>query len=81
MAWGIGWIFSLFGLLTIVGATCLSVWLFLANTDYFEINEPVVPTVAAGLLSLIIGSSFLSIFTFSSDAILQSFILDEELGF
>ncbi len=39
------------------------------------------PTVAVILISFFIVKSFLAIFNFSLDAILQSFLLDESLGF
>jgi len=45
------------------------------------VTQPLVPAIAVLLFSFIIVKAFLSIFTFSLDAILQAFLLDESLGF
>lgn len=81
IAAGIGWIFAMFGIITITGTTCFCGWLFLSQTTYVEVTSPWAPVIAIGIVTIVISHSMLTIFTFSSDAILQSFILDEELGF
>jgi len=45
------------------------------------LTSPIPPLVVIVILSGTIAYTFLSIFSFSSDAILQSYLLDEELRF
>ena len=58
-------------------------YLVLTNVEYYKetITQPVVPAIVVWLVSFLIVKAFLSIFSFSLDAILQSFLLDESLGF
>ena len=44
-------------------------------------TQPLAPTIVILLMSFFLVKSFLSIFSFSLDAILQAFLLDESLGF
>lgn len=82
----VGKIFLWFGCITIAAVTSVGTYIFLANyTDSInydvEISSPYAPTGMTALISALIGYAFLNIFAFSSDAILASFVLDEELGF
>ena len=77
----VGSILNFFGILAISSVNALGAYVFLINTDYFEVTSPVAPVVCVGILSLFIANTFISIFGFSSDAILQSFLLDEQLRF
>ena len=45
------------------------------------VESPIGPVVVVTFISLMIANTFLSIFGFASDAILQSFLLDEQLRF
>jgi hypothetical protein len=45
------------------------------------VTSPIPTTVVAGIIAACLCMLFLSIFSFASDAILQSFLMDEELGF
>lgn len=57
-------------------------YLFLTNyADLVNVTDPIPPTVALAVISGMTGTMFLSIFSYSSDAILQAFLLDEELRF
>ena len=55
----------------------------LTNIDEYKKNvtQPLAPTVLIILISFLVVKSFLSIFAYSMDAILQAFLLDESLGF
>jgi hypothetical protein len=77
----IGNIYMVFGCLMIMAANGLVGYLFLTQFTYVDVASPIPPVVVICILSGTIGYTFLSIFSFSSDAILQSFLLDEELRF
>merc|ERR1712110_122707 len=77
----IGNIFMVSGLMMIMAVNGFLGYLFLTNFDFVTVSSPIPPVVAICVVSGLIGYSFLSIFSFSSDAILQSFLLDEELRF
>jgi len=77
----IGNIYMVFGCLMIMAANGLVGYLFLTQFTYVAVTSPIPPVVVVCVLSGTIGYTFLSIFSFSSDAILQSFLLDEELRF
>lgn len=55
----------------------------LTNMEMFTstVTQPLVPTTVIALVTVLIARSFLDIFSFSSDAILGAFLLDEELRF
>lgn len=77
----IGSIFMLFGCLAIAALTSGGTYIFLTNYTGISMTSPIPASVVAGIIAIAIGYMFLSIFSFSSDAILQSFLLDEELRF
>jgi len=75
-------IFTLFGIFAISTTVTGTAYLFMTNeTDMLGITSPVATTVVVAVISVIISYLFMSIFSFSTDAILQSFLLDEELRF
>jgi hypothetical protein len=45
------------------------------------VSNPITPTASVGLLTAMICYQVLSSFSFAADAVLQSFLLDEELRF
>mmetsp|Transcript_29339 Transcript_29339/g.44209 ORF Transcript_29339/g.44209 Transcript_29339/m.44209 type:complete len:428 (+) Transcript_29339:627-1910(+) len=75
----VGWIMTLLGKGTILGA---SVWLtiILVEAQYPFIQQPIVPAVIVGVIAYVVASLFLSIFDFASLAILHCFIMDEDFG-
>lgn len=78
----IGTVYIFFGCVLISSATTAMAYLFLTNQfNLLLITSPIPATVVVGVVSLTISYLFMSIFSFSSDAILQSFLLDEELRF
>ena len=61
----------------------LSAWLTYVITQYSigdKVQQPLVPAVANGLWAFLVASLFLGIFDFSGMAILQCFLVNEELG-
>jgi len=77
----IGFVYMLFGCMAIASLNSFFAYLFFTNYIGLDITEPVAPTIVVAVISVVIGYGFLSIFSFSSDAIFQSFLLDEELRF
>lgn len=81
--WGnsVGALMVFFGC-TGIGALCaFSAYIFVTQTSYFEVSSPIPPALIVGFIAVFIAWGFLSIFSFASDALLQSFLLDEELRF
>ena len=81
VAKGVGFIFAIFGTVCVTGAITVAAMFVVNQTDFVTPEEPLVPILACALIAAIVGWNMMSIFTFSSDAILQSFLMDEELGF
>jgi hypothetical protein len=82
-----GWSNSIGGMMVFFGCACigaltgLSAYLFVGQTEYFAVSSPIPPAFFCAVIGVFIGWMFLSIFSFASDALLQSFLLDEELKF
>ena len=79
----IGFVLNWFG---VCGISCLNAfmaYISLTRIEHFELSvtQPFVICILIGLMTFFIAKSFLSIFSFSMDAILQSFLLDEAMGF
>jgi xanthine/uracil permease len=71
-----------FGMSIITAGTCACSYLFLTNEPYLlDLTSPITPTIVVGIIACMISYQLMSVFSFSSDAILQSFLLDEELRF
>ena len=77
----IGTIYMFFGGACIMVLNMAIGYAVLTQTDYATVQSPIPPVICMGVIALLISYTFLSIFSFSSDAILQSFLLDEELRF
>lgn len=78
----IGGIFMFIGRLFIICCTALGSYIMLTQWPYFaeRVSSPYFPSIVAGIIGHLVGSVFMSVFTFSCDTILQCFFLDEELG-
>ena len=78
----IGGIFSLIGTLFITVGSCIIGYFLITRVDYFsdELNSCVLPVVAFGLVGFVMGKVTMSIFSVSGDALIHSFLLDEELN-
>jgi len=77
----IGFIFNVIGVFFIACVNALAVF---GMTHYVPAwtglaSNWITPCVIGGLEGLMIGAMFMSVFSFASDTILQSFLVDEEL--
>jgi len=45
-----------------------------------DVQQPLIPAALVGICAYVVGSIFLSIFSFSSTAILHCFIMNEDIG-
>jgi choline transporter-like protein 2/4/5 len=78
----IGTVYIFFGCMLVGSVTTSCAYLFLTNQyELLMITSPIPATICVGIISTTISYLFMSVFSFSSDAILQSFLLDEELRF
>lgn len=75
----VGWIMMMLGKGAIMGLSCYLTFLIIKEAAP-EVDQPVVPTMVILLVSYMVASMFLSIFSFSSTAILHCFLLDEDTG-
>ena len=76
----IGKIYHFFGTVAIGGATGFAAYLFIGQTDYIDVTSPLPGAITCCVVGLFIGAAFMSIYSFASDAILQSFLLGESLN-
>lgn len=56
-------------------------YIYVAQTTQFPVSSPIPPAFFVGIIGVVIAWVFLSIYSFASDALLQAFLLDEELKF
>ena len=75
-------IFTFIGTIFITVGSCIIGYFLITNVDYFskDLNSCVLPVVAFGLVGFIMGRVSMSIFSVSGDALIHSFLLDEELN-
>lgn len=64
---------------TIMGASTYLTYLVIKEAAP-EVEQPLLPAAIILLISYMVGSMFLSIFSFACTAILHCFILDEDTG-
>ena len=78
----IGTVFTLIGTLFITVGSCIIGYFLITKVDYFskDLSSCVLPEVAFGLIGFVMGRVSMSIFSVSSDALIHSFLLDEELN-
>ena len=78
----IGGMFSLIGTLFITVGSCIIGYFLITRVHYFsdELNSCVLPVVAFGIVGFVMGKVTMSIFSVSGDALIHSFLLDEELN-
>ena len=78
----LGWILSLFGTIFITVVSAIIGYFVITKVDYFsaELNSCVLPVCAFGLIGFILGHVTMSIFSVSGDALIHSFLLDEEIN-
>jgi len=75
-------IFSYFGKLLVAMGTAFLCWFIL--TEWESVNEkiysPILPTVACFLIGYILAVLFLAVYDLACSAILQCFLVDEEVS-
>jgi hypothetical protein len=75
----VGWIMMMLGKGTIIALSSLCTFL-IVRYRCPDVTLPYLPAIIIGAVAYLVGSLFLSIFSFSCTAILHSFILDEDTG-
>jgi len=82
MVQGIGNIFMFLGKMTIASLTTLIGFLIIENWVQIEesLNSPVLPLLVIFFISYTVGAVFISVFSVSSNAILQCFLIDTDIS-
>jgi len=75
----VGWIMMVLGKGAIMSSSAYLTILLVKEMNP-EISQPFIPAILIAVFAYLVGSLFLSIFSFSCTAILHSFILDEDTG-
>uniref|UniRef100_A0A7S3CL18 Choline transporter-like protein n=1 Tax=Strombidium rassoulzadegani TaxID=1082188 RepID=A0A7S3CL18_9SPIT len=75
----IGWIMMILGKGTIMGTSAYLTIVIVKQTEP-QVTQPFIPAIIIAVFAYLVGSLFLSVFSFSCTAILHSFILDEDTG-
>ena len=75
----IGWIIMMLGKGTIVGLSGY-ITVLIIKSAYAEVSQPFLPAIFVVMVAYVVGSLFLSIFSFSCTAILHCFIMAEDAG-
>ena len=52
--------------------------ILIVQMQYPEVQQPFIPAIIVALVGYVVGSLFLSIFSFSCTAILHCFLLEED---
>ena len=75
----IGWILMFLGKAVVCALSGLIGYIILMNSKYKDqISSPIFPVIVCVFIAYLISSVFLSVYSFSSTAILHCFLLDEE---
>jgi hypothetical protein len=76
---GIGWILMFLGKALICALSGLICYIIIMNSNLKDrVSSPIFPTIIAVFIAYLISAIFLSVYSFSSTAILHCFLLDEE---
>jgi len=78
----IGGIFSIVGTIFITVASAVVGYFVITKVEYFnaELSSVVLPVIVFGVIGFILGKVTMSIFSVSGDALMHSFLLDEEIN-
>jgi choline transporter-like protein 2/4/5 len=81
-AQSIGFIFVILGMAFIGVANAAGVYAVIHYVPQFKglVTSWIGPVVVGGVIGLLMGQVFMSVYSFASDTILQCFMVDEELG-
>ena len=78
----LGGILSIFGTIFITVSSCLIGYFVITKVELFSanLNSCILPVIAFGIVGFILGHVTMSIFSVSGDALIHSFLLDEEIN-
>ena len=78
----LGGILSIFGTIFITVASAVIGYFVITKVEYFSVNlnSCILPVIAFGIVGFILGHVTMSIFSVSGDALIHSFLLDEEIN-
>jgi hypothetical protein len=78
----IGAIFSFIGTIFVTIASAIVGYFVITKAEYFssQLGSVILPVIVFALIGFIIGRATLSIFSVSGDALIHSFLLDEEIN-
>ena len=78
----VGGVFSIVGILFITVSSCIIGYFLITNVSVFSenLNSCVLPVVCFGIIGFVMGRVTMSIFSVSGDALIHSFLLDEEIN-
>ena len=78
----IGGIFSIVGTIFITVASAVVGYFVITKVEFFsaDVNSVVLPVIVVGVIGFILGKVTMSIFGVSGDALMHSFLLDEEIN-
>ena len=78
----IGGIFTIVGTIFITVASAVVGYFVITKVEYFSegVGSVVLPVIAFGVIGFILGRVTMSIFSVSGDALMHSFLLDEEIN-
>jgi len=75
----IGWIMMMLGKGTIVASSAY-LTILIVERGFPMVQQPFIPAIIVAAIAYVVGSLFLSIFSFSCTAILHCFLMDEDTG-
>jgi hypothetical protein len=75
----IGSIMMVLGKGTIIGVSAVLTYILIPQM-HPEVTQPIIGAIIVAMVAYLVGSLFLSVFSFSATAILHCFILDEDKG-
>jgi len=75
----VGNVNMLFGTFFVTALSCFGTYFFLAGYDGLDIKSPIPTTCVMAIIAITVSYQLLSIFSFSSDAILQAYLTDESI--
>ncbi len=78
----IGGVFSIIGTIFITVASAVVGYFVITKVEYFsaDVGSVVLPVIVFGIVGFILGTVTMSIFGVSGDALMHSFLLDEEIN-
>lgn len=78
----IGFIFKVLGICFVASMNAAFVYTMLHYVDEYKgvANNWMAPCAVAGVQGFLIGSIFMSVFSFASDTIMQCYMVDQELN-